>query len=197
MTTLHKNVTYNAQGDIVPGSVPISSTSTTATTTTPLGTNSYTSMDNYSASTLAPRDSTWKGKFTRTYSRIETAMRNKWDSSTGYKSRSDPLGGYTIKGPGYYEKKHKFTRRVTTRGTPPSSFNTTPTYVSSTPTYVSTPTDTVPTNYSSSTTPFSSGPGAYSSNIQQEIYTTPSVHYNSVTPTHIPNSYTTPSVPVA
>eukprot|EP01111_Echinosteliopsis_oligospora_P003582 TRINITY_DN1561_c0_g1_i1.p1 TRINITY_DN1561_c0_g1~~TRINITY_DN1561_c0_g1_i1.p1 ORF type:complete len:169 (+),score=56.80 TRINITY_DN1561_c0_g1_i1:203-709(+) len=37
---------------------------------------------------------------------------------TGTESyRSDPLGGYTYHGPdGSYEKKHKFTRRITRRG---------------------------------------------------------------------------------
>jgi len=64
-------------------------------------------------------DNTAKGKAARLYNKIENQMRKKWDSSSGPSFSSDPLGGYTVKGPGYYEKKHKFTRRITRRGNPP------------------------------------------------------------------------------
>jgi len=187
------NVTYNAQGDA------IYSNTTSTTSTYPTSTyqsSSYPTTSHYTTtgapSQLQPgtgavadsenlNDPGAKGKVLRFYNKIETAMRKKFDSSSGPSSRSDPLGGYTVKGPGYYEKKHKFTRRVTTRGTPPSTYasssstSTTPSYAQSTSagsTYTASNTSSGPASYSSAPTSYSSAPAS------------------------TPQSYTSPSVPV-
>jgi len=131
---------YDSQGVATTSSLP-------ATETTPTGptyiSNPYTSNQTVTPSpgtfdNTSPYDNTKTAKVKRLYSKVENALRKKFDSTSGPSYRSDPLGGYTAKGPGYYEKKHKFTRRITKRGNPPpidSAGNTlaTPVYSSATP----------------------------------------------------------------
>jgi len=157
MSTLQKEqaYVYDSQGV---------ATSTPATDTTSYISNPYTSNQSvtpspgtFDNSTSAMNDNTTGAKAKRFYSKIENALRKKFDSSSGPSYRSDPLGGYTAKGPGYYEKKHKFTRRITKRGNPPPVDAAGNPTISTQPTYSS---STTPVAYQNNATP-TAAPAVY------------------------------------
>jgi len=140
MSTFQKETSYvyDSQGVATTSTLP-----TEIPTGTTYISNPYTSNQVVTPSqgTLEPTnqyDNTKKAKVKRLYTKVENALRKKFDSTSGPSYRSDPLGGYTAKGPGYYEKKHKFTRRITKRGNPPpiDAGTTTPLYSSATTTPV-------------------------------------------------------------
>jgi len=118
--------------------------STTYTTTTPSGTYSTTTQSSSKSSNM-------KSKWNNFVQKMQVQYNRRFGSAAGDIYRSDPLGGYTRKGPGYYEKKHKFTRRITRRGNPPPVGPTT-TYPATTGTTYSSGTTTYPaTTYGTST----------------------------------------------
>ena len=202
-TTMEKNVTYNAQGDAIYSNAttnstyPTTSSSSYTTRTTYTGANQNVQSMGTVADNPSLTEDSAKGKFLRFYNKVENSMRKKWDSSSGPSSRTDPLGGYTVKGPGYYEKKHKFTRRITQRGAPPPgtvpvSATSHSTYTSATPAYSSSS-----SSYNTSSTPAYSSSSSYNNpsyTSSTPSYSTPSAPHTAAP--HSPATYTTPSVPV-
>jgi len=91
--------------------LPTQSTTTYEMTAAPVTTSA-------SSTTKSGRTGNTKAKALGMLNRVIDKVDSKIGSNNGQASfRSDPLGGYTINNPdGSYEKKHKFTRRITRRG---------------------------------------------------------------------------------
>jgi len=163
--TVQSNATVNqpAYSTNTYTTTPGTSTYTSGTSTYPLGTTS--------SSQPTTDGTSFKAKWNRFINKMQAQYNRRFGSAAGDSYRSDPLGGYTRKGPGYYEKKHKFTRRITKRGNPPpmgtTSTSTTP-YGSTYPTTTTTPV------YTGATPIYNTGTGGYATNYNTGPIYTPS-----------------------